>query len=159
MLITNNITTLVDVRKNPISMKFGFSKGKLSEYIARVGLSYRHLPELGIASNLRQELNTLEDRHQLFEYYSTTILPSQKAVLEELQLIITKEKRVALTCFEHNPHHCHRFTLVEYMQNKMANSSNFLLPTVTHLRQEAVGTVANSNKLRQEELQLELVLA
>lgn len=55
-LILNNVIALVDVRKNPISMKYGFSKTKFANYIQTAGLSYFHIPDLGVPSELRKEL-------------------------------------------------------------------------------------------------------
>ena len=55
-LLQNNIKILVDVRRNPLSMKFGFSKTLLKRYCGSVGIEYFHFPEVGIASNDRKEL-------------------------------------------------------------------------------------------------------
>ena len=75
LLILNNIAALVDVRKNPISMKYGFSKKKFSSYVQHAGLSYFHLPSLGIPSDLRKNLTSASAYQHLFEYYSAAILP------------------------------------------------------------------------------------
>jgi hypothetical protein len=46
-LIMNNAVALVDVRNNPQSMKYGFSKRTLQGYIESAGMKYFHVPELG----------------------------------------------------------------------------------------------------------------
>jgi uncharacterized protein (DUF488 family) len=75
-LVKNNIKILVDVRKNPLSMKFGFSKTLLKRYCESLGIEYIHIPEVGIESNQRQELETQKDYDLLFENYKNTTLES-----------------------------------------------------------------------------------
>jgi len=51
ILVTNDVALVIDVRKNPLSRKKGFSKKALASALSEVGIAYRHLPELGIASD------------------------------------------------------------------------------------------------------------
>ncbi len=127
-LITNYVKALVDVRKNPFSMKYGFSKTKLQSYVERAGLQYYHLPELGIPSNLRRNLNSPEAYRDVFEYYRTEILPNQRERLEDVKTLLGKHTRIALTCFEKDHHCCHRNQVTEYLKK----SSDFTT-RVTHL--------------------------
>src|ERR1039458_2530298 len=60
-MLKNNIKMLVDVRSNPLSMKYGFSKSQLKKYCESLGIQYVHFPDLGIQSEQRQELNTQKD--------------------------------------------------------------------------------------------------
>ena len=114
-LIINNVKLLVDVRKNPLSMKYGFSKSKLQSYIERVRLSYIHIPQLGIPSKLRKNLNSSDAYHRLFEYYQSGILPMETDSINHLQRLIKDHKRIALTCFEADYHCCHRHKITEYL--------------------------------------------
>jgi uncharacterized protein (DUF488 family) len=57
-LIRNNIKVLCDVRKNALSMKYGFSKNQLKNACNGVGIDYIHIPEVGIDSEQRVELKT-----------------------------------------------------------------------------------------------------
>lgn len=108
LLRQNGVKLLVDVRKNAFSQKYGFSKAELANILPRVGIEYLHMPELGIESEKRQNLTTDKDYEQLFkEYDQTTILKGQ-AKLEELQKLLEDKHRVAITCFEADPYHCHR---------------------------------------------------
>ena len=70
-LIKNNVKVLVDVRRNPLSRKYGFSKKTLAETVKKLGIGYVHIPELGIVSEKRQELNTQDDYDRLFASYET----------------------------------------------------------------------------------------
>ena len=53
-LLQDGVTLLCDVRRNPLSRKYGFSKSTLSHACEGVGIRYEHLPELGIPSEKRQ---------------------------------------------------------------------------------------------------------
>jgi len=52
-LLKNDVKVLVDVRNNPLSMKYGFSKSQLKKYCASLGIEYVHIPEVGIQSDQR----------------------------------------------------------------------------------------------------------
>lgn len=107
-LVRSNVKLLVDVRKNPLSMKFGFSKTLLKRYCNSLGIEYMHIPEVGINSDKRQQLATQADYDRLFEDYRKTTLSetdeSQQYILE----LLKRYKRIALTCFESEPCQCHR---------------------------------------------------
>lgn len=68
-LIHNGIKVLCDVRNNPLSMKYGFSKNQLQKACEGVGIIYQHFPEVGIQAEQRQELNTQVDYDTLFVKY------------------------------------------------------------------------------------------
>lgn len=107
-LIKNDIRVLIDVRKNPLSRKYGFSKRKLSELIAKVGIDYQHIPELGIISDKRKTLSSESDYQMLFDEYEKTVLVSQKSSLNKLYEVYLTNKRIAITCFEECHTMCHR---------------------------------------------------
>lgn len=107
-LIKNSVTTLVDVRRNPLSRKYGFSKKTLADTVKKLGISYVHIPELGIASDRRQELNTQADYDRLFASYEKQELKRNAKALQNLFDIFLRDKRVAITCFEAQVCMCHR---------------------------------------------------
>lgn len=119
-LIENNVHVLVDVRKNPISKKYGFSKRQLQKYVESIGIDYVHLPELGVPSNLRQNLDSPEAYEKLFADYEINILPLQTQALSSLRSIIATKHRVVLTCFEASYASCHRSRIALYFQNDPA---------------------------------------
>ena len=112
-LIKNDVKVLIDVRRNPLSMKFGFSKAQLAKYCDSIGVKYVHEPEVGIDSEQRQELNTQSDYDKLFEAYRTTSLVKTTAAQQKILDLLVTYKRVALTCFEANICQCHRKPLAE----------------------------------------------
>jgi len=107
-LLHAGVTLLCDVRRNPLSRKYGFSKGTLSKGCEGVGLRYEHLPELGIASEERRELHTQADYDALFVEYERKSLPAQSEALAKIRGWVQGGERVALTCFERLPEQCHR---------------------------------------------------
>lgn len=112
-LIRNDIRMLVDVRKNPLSRKYGFSKTRLSELLGKVGIEYLHMPALGIVSDKRKTLNTQQDYNQLFSEYEKTVLVEQKDALKALFDCYTDKRRVAITCFEQAHTQCHRHKVAD----------------------------------------------
>ncbi|MDP3431614.1 MAG: DUF488 domain-containing protein [Bacteroidota bacterium] len=119
-LIANNIKVLCDVRKNPLSMKFGFSKSQLQNGCNGVGIEYIHIPQLGIDSDKRQELNTQADYDKLFILYRNNILTQTQDYQEKIIDILKNKKRVALTCFEANICQCHRKHLADAIMKNPA---------------------------------------
>lgn len=115
-LIQNNVKLLCDVRKNPLSRKYGFSKKVLSETLESLGIRYFHLPELGIVSEKRQALKTRADYNRLFDEYEATTLRKNKAALEQLFDLFKEHKRIAITCFEAEECMCHRGRVATTLQ-------------------------------------------
>ncbi|NVO10035.1 MAG: DUF488 domain-containing protein [Bacteroidales bacterium] len=112
-LIINDIKVLCDVRKNSVSMKYGFSKSQLQKACEGVGVKYVHIPELGIDSDKRQELNTQTDYDKLFSLYRSDTLLKTRVLQEELLVLLKENERIALTCFEANICQCHRKHLAD----------------------------------------------
>ena len=116
-LLGDSVTLLCDVRRNPLSRKYGFSKSTLQNACGRVGIHYEHLPELGIASAERRELVTQADYDALFAVYERDSLPNQGAALTKIREWIERDgQRVALTCFEAEPCQCHRHCVAEALE-------------------------------------------
>ena len=113
-LIQNDIRMLVDVRKNPLSRKFGFSKGKLEHITETVGIRYVHIPDLGIDSDKRTSLNTKDDYEYLFQMYKEA-LPEHISQINSIFSLLCANTRIALMCFEKNPQMCHRHVLRDYL--------------------------------------------
>ncbi len=116
LLLQSGVTLLCDVRRNPISRKYGFSKRTLAKACAGVGIRYEHLPELGIASAKRRNLATQADYDALFAEYKRSALSKQGAALETIRGWIRSGERVALTCYERQPEQCHRRCVAEALE-------------------------------------------
>lgn len=109
-LMHSGISRLIDTRSNPISRRFGFHKSTLKRLCQSVGLAYDHIPELGIPSQWRQELETEVAYNKLFQRYVDEILSANGPILASVAREMT-EAPTALLCREKEAHHCHRTQL------------------------------------------------
>ncbi len=113
-LIQKNVKIVCDVRKNPLSRKFGFSKGTLSHVLPMVGITYVNIQELGIESEKRVDLNTKEDYEKLFKVYKHS-LHSRERFLDNVYQLYEQHSRIALMCYEKEPEMCHRHVIRDYL--------------------------------------------
>ncbi|MBC2693886.1 MAG: DUF488 family protein [Desulfobacteraceae bacterium] len=116
-LIKNEIDLIIDVRKNPFSMNFSFTKNKLQNYLEKIGMQYIHIPELGIESNQRDNLSTLKDYQALFKKYQTTTLKEHPKQVEHITQL-SRTHRAALMCFEADTAYCHRTIIARDIEMK-----------------------------------------
>lgn len=119
-LIKSGIGILCDVRKNPISRKYGFSRSTLCRLCEGCGIEYRHYPQLGIPSWERKMLNCQEDYDILFDRYEKTILPNAQDSVDDISDLVKQGRGVALTCFEANPAQCHRTRVARIVAQQSA---------------------------------------
>lgn len=117
-LLRAGVTLLCDVRRNPVSRKYGFSKSTLANACEGVGIRYEHLPELGIASDRRRSLETQADYDALFAEYERESLPDHREALAEIRGWVRSGKCVALTCYERLPQQCHRHCVAEALERE-----------------------------------------
>lgn len=117
LLIQNNVCLLCDVRNNPLSRKFGFSKNMLSSVLPKIGIDYIHIPELGIVSSKRNHLEGVNDYKILFDEYLET-LSEKKVYLEQIIKLLKKYSRISLTCFEKEIKNCHRYYLSRFLEHE-----------------------------------------
>lgn len=115
-LLEAGVGVLCDVRRNPLSRRYGFSRSTLSSACEGVGIRYEHVPELGIASEDRRGLATQADYDALFEAYERDALPLQIATLARIASWVEAGDRVALTCYENLPEQCHRHCVAERLE-------------------------------------------
>ncbi|MCY4304004.1 MAG: DUF488 domain-containing protein [Aestuariivita sp.] len=115
-LIKNDIRIVIDVRKNPLSRKYGFSKKTLSETLTKLDIRYQHFPELGIRSEKRQSLKSQDDYNRLFDEFEKTVLTYNAASIRRLFDIFTRFERIALTCFEADVCMCHRGRVAQALE-------------------------------------------
>ncbi len=111
LLLRHGVTLLCDVRRNPFSRKWGFSKNTLAMGCEAVGIRYENLPELGIAAEKRHAVESEQDRDALFADYERHTLPHARAAIDRIRDWIGAGERVALTCYELDPADCHRSRL------------------------------------------------
>ncbi|MBI4722165.1 MAG: DUF488 domain-containing protein [Candidatus Stahlbacteria bacterium] len=111
-LVKKGLGIVIDVRNNPSSYKYGFSKFWLEKYLSKFNIEYKSTPELGIPKIYRKSLSG----NDLWEKYKE-ILVSEKAYINEISQILQKKPSV-LMCFEETPEQCHRLILSEILREK-----------------------------------------
>jgi uncharacterized protein (DUF488 family) len=104
-LISHKIGTVVDVRKNAFSRKYGFSSN-LEGFLSKLGIGYVHFPELGIPSGKRKNLESFASYQALFREYESGLESKLKKIREIFNMGMSE--KIALMCFESDPNYCHR---------------------------------------------------
>lgn len=112
-LIKNDVKVLVDVRNNPVSQKYGFSKSFLSNCCNNLNIEYIHFADVGIQSEERQQLTDQKDYDALFKNYRANTLKRTISTQKKILDILIAKRRIALTCFEADICQCHRKHLSE----------------------------------------------
>ena len=116
-LLRSGIRTILDIRSNPVSRRYGFHKSTLSRLAENVGLRYWHFPELGITSQRRKNVDTLQDRIKLLDSYENCDLPSKSDFIGEISGLLTMEPSV-LVCSELDHNLCHRSRLAKWCKSR-----------------------------------------
>lgn len=109
-LIRSGIRRLIDVRNNPVSRRYGFHKTTLARLCGKLGIEYVHFPELGIASDQRQDLDEPGARQSLFDAYERATLPAQHESIARVGALMLEVPSV-LVCMEACHSECHRSRL------------------------------------------------
>ena len=107
-LLESGISRLCDVRRNPLSRKWGFSKRLLSQGCDELGIRYESFRELGIESGARANLGDRAAYERLFAEYEATTLPRCRDTVDRIAGWIDAGERVAITCYERDSRDCHR---------------------------------------------------
>jgi uncharacterized protein (DUF488 family) len=107
LLLRRGVARVLDVRKNAYSMKYGFTGAALRSTCEKCGLSYHHMPELGVPSVDRRDLSTPEAVERVLGHYETDILPMQAAAVRRVA-DYQAELPSALLCYEADASSCHR---------------------------------------------------
>src|SRR5687768_8952672 len=75
------VKTVVDVRKNPQSRyRPKFNKAPLESALKAKGIQYLHLPELGVTSELRENLSSDKEYKKLWAWYDKHVIASRLSI-------------------------------------------------------------------------------
>lgn len=120
-LKTVKIEILVDVRRNPKSQyRPEFNKEDLERSLKNAKIGYWHVPELGVQSELRDDLATEDDYRTLWRWYDKNVVHGEIkdvpkgtppiSILESIweQIEKSSEGAIAFMCMEADPTKCHR---------------------------------------------------
>lgn len=114
LLKANRITTLLDVRLNTTSQLAGFAKQADLRYFLRelCQIDYLHLPELAPTKPLLGAYRAGDISWAAYEDRFLNLM-AQRNIEKHLDPLILAHG--CLLCSEHDPHHCHRRLVVEYL--------------------------------------------
>ena len=113
-LMNSRILNIIDVRSNPVSRKYGFSKKALLRECSEAGLGYHHFPELGIPSKIRKQVT---DVQALWDYYTKEVLDQNSEALNSVANLCQNRPSV-LICFEKRPEDCHRHMIARDLSQR-----------------------------------------
>lgn len=112
-----DVEVVIDVRRNPISRKKGFSRSSLSKSLIANDVDYLHESNLGVPNELRDQLKTKKRGiSSYFEEYRA-YLDDHVDVLDRIYTIAL-EHRCCLICLEHLPEECHRSVVAEAIESR-----------------------------------------
>lgn len=121
-----HIERIIDVRRNPVSRKRGFSKTALSTVLQENGINYTHMIVLGTPQELRKTLKEDSDYDNFFIEVEDYIKEQTDALQTAMDLALSQT--CALLCFERKPSECHRSVVAV----EIVRQSNLEL-TVEHI--------------------------
>jgi len=110
LLVSSGVRRLIDVRSNPVARRYGFHRSTLNRLLGMLGISYVHLPSLGIKSEQRQGLDGQATYDALFSRYERDTLENELESIQEAAALMADEASV-LVCMEREPSMCHRSRL------------------------------------------------
>jgi uncharacterized protein (DUF488 family) len=115
-----HVRRVLDVRLNNSSQLAGFSKATDLEYFLRTiaGIEYRQVPELAPTQEL---LDAYKKRKGTWSEYEVSFLELLHERSVDQSLDRSAFDMACLLCSEHEPKHCHRRLVAEYLKEKWAD--------------------------------------
>lgn len=104
------VTTLLDVREDPISRVPGFSKNRLRAALEDAGMAYRHDRAWGNPTHLRKAPGPVR---KILEGYRSHVRSCPRALESFGSAAMAPGERVCALCYERDPSICHRTVLAE----------------------------------------------
>ena len=105
-LVAAGVRGVLDLRELPLSHKPGFSKRGMAKSLAKAGIGYVHLPELGAPKKIRHAYRASGDRTTFIRAYKAHLVGQKPALAEAA--VYAKAAPVCLVCFEKDYRLCHR---------------------------------------------------
>lgn len=114
LLQAEPVTTLLDVRLNNVSQLAGFAKRDDLRFFLRAlcDIDYVHVPEWAPTQPLLQAYKKKDITWEAYEDRFMNLLAQRQI---EKSVDAGSMDGACLLCSEHEPHHCHRRLLVEYL--------------------------------------------
>lgn len=117
LLQEHGIQVVYDIRDTPWSRKPGFNKEDLRENLLAAGISYVHLPSLGVPKHVRDRYHQEKNWDWFCDTYRDTlrarkVSPDLRSIAEQAQ-----SSRCVLMCFEADHRVCHRSVVAQILQD------------------------------------------
>lgn len=111
------VRKLIDIRLNNQSQLSGFAKkDDLRYFLREIGkIDYVHLPKLAPTQDILDAYKKHKGSWETYEQAFHDLMVSRK--IEE-EFTPDLFDRACLLCSEHQPHHCHRRLVAEYLRDK-----------------------------------------
>jgi uncharacterized protein (DUF488 family) len=111
----SGVKRVIDVRLNNVSQLAGFSKKDDLQYFLRAiaDIDYVHVPDLAPTQEL---LDAYKKQKGDWSVYAKQFLELMERRRIETSLTKDLVDQGCLLCSEHEPHHCHRRLVAEYLQ-------------------------------------------
>ncbi|MBB2913009.1 uncharacterized protein (DUF488 family) [Streptosporangium becharense] len=115
-----DLTTLIDVRLNPISRKPGLSKRRLAAAMAENGIEYVHMPQLGNPRwNRAGFAGSAAELTEARDNYAAHVASSEaEAAMDEIA-VWAQKGLVAVLCFEADERRCHRSVVLDQVRRRL----------------------------------------
>ena len=109
LLGANGVEQLIDIRSVPRSRRNPqFNLDMLPDTLARAGIGYLHMPELGGLRHPHRDSPNGAWRNDSFRGYADYMQTPEFAAAIEKLIELAKEKQTAIMCAEAVPWRCHR---------------------------------------------------
>ena len=118
---------IVDVRRNNVSQLAGFAKrDDLAYFLQQIcAMQYLHIPELAPTQDILDAYKKHKGDWPTYERKFRALMQERKI---EQHLSGTLQSGDCLLCSEHEPHHCHRRLVAEYLQKHWGDMEIIHLP-------------------------------
>jgi uncharacterized protein (DUF488 family) len=117
LLEQHRISTVIDVRRMPLSRKKGFSRTALTEFLEANGLEYQHIRDLGVPQELRIRLRAGDCDLDSYLRGFRSYLGGHRKVLDEVYSLAALT-RCCLLCVEKCSEECHRSVVAEEVASR-----------------------------------------
>jgi uncharacterized protein (DUF488 family) len=120
LLSDAGVKKILDVRLNNTSQLAGFAKSRDLEFLAKqiCSANYKHLPELAPTQDILDDYK--KNKGSWADYEEKFLALMRKREIEK-KIKKGEVHNACLLCSEHQPHHCHRRLVVEYLATKWGN--------------------------------------
>ena len=119
---------IVDVRLNNVSQLAGFAKKNDLIYFLKeiLDMDYIHWPDMAPTKEILDDYKKHKGDWDTYEYKFMKLMEQRAIEKQNIKNIIHQS---CLLCSEHEPNHCHRRLIIEYLKKKWPKETL----KVTHL--------------------------